>query len=644
MPLASDLSKYVDTGVRNRGTHYFRSGAVRIKAIQSDSVAAEVEGSELYNVGLELDGKTVLAVCTCPYADGGEPCKHIWATILASESRGFARGVRGPFNLTLEGVLDDVEDDVDYETPRYSRSYNPSPPRPQSPPSPRRETWKQQLATLKQVLQPVDTFTRPFERRAERQLVYVIDAAASATYRKLVIELQLQDLKKDGTWGKPRAQSLSGPDIQHLKNPLEKQLLALLGGAERSDSYASYYNTYGVSRYRVAGPLLDAVLPLLSQIDRLRFRRTTTPPVLEPLLPDLEPPWELQVGITRNDSGTNWIVEGKLHRGTESMDVTTPDLIVPGVVVHDGHFTRLNDSGAFAWVTVLRKNGRIEVPIAKSDEFLEQLLQMPGLPRIELPQELQYAEETGTPRPHLKVKAVNTHYSREQALQLDLSFDYAGTIVPLLPAGRGIFQPKSKRFLLRDANAEQAALQELLRRDAVSTWTPNGQKLQMRLNQLPRIVRELVLAGWHVEAEGKLYRKASMFTLAVKSSNDWFDLNAAADFDGQPVALPRLLEALRRGESTVVLDDGTLGMVPEDWLKKFGLFAAMGQIEGDQLRFSKAQVGVLDALLASRPEITFDKQFARAREKLHSFKGVTPADPPKGFHGTLREYQREGLG
>ena len=140
-------------------------------------------------------------------------------------------------------------------------------------------------------------------------------------------------------------------------------------------------------------------------------------------------------------------------------------------------------------------------------------------------------------------------------------------------------------------------------------------------------------AGWRVEAEGKLYRRAGEFKLEVRTERDWFDLNATADFDGRPVPLPRLLAALARGETSVALDDGSLGMVPEDWLKKYGLLARMGTVEGDKVRFGRAQVGVLDALLASRPEISFDKQFARAREGLRKFDGVAPADPEQDRPG-----------
>src|SRR5262249_21238125 len=108
--------------------------------------------------------------------------------------------------------------------------------------------------------------------------------------------------------------------------------------------------------------------------------------------------------------------------------------------------------------------------------------------------------------------------------------------------------------------------------------------------------------------------------------------------------LPALLEALRRGQNMVRLDDGTYGMLPEEWLKKIGMFAGMGTAEHDHVRFRRSQAGVLDALLAAQPEAKFDRTFEQFRNELRTFTGIEPAAQPKGFEGTLREYQREGLG
>ena len=39
---------------------------------------------------------------------------------------------------------------------------------------------------------------------------------------------------------------------------------------------------------------------------------------------------------------------------------------------------------------------------------------------------------------------------------------------------------------------------------------------------------------------------------------------------------PLLLAALRRGESTVRLGDGTFGILPEEWLKRYAPLADLG--------------------------------------------------------------------
>src|SRR5262249_36556867 len=72
--------------------------------------------------------------------------------------------------------------------------------------------------------------------------------------------------------------------------------------------------------------------------------------------------------------------------------------------------------------------------------------------------------------------------------------------------------------------------------------------------------------------------------------------------------------------------------------------AAMGVTDGKGIRFKRAQAGLLDALLAARPEATFDEGFAYARERLRQFEGIAAASQPAGFHGQLREYQQVGLG
>ena len=53
---------------------------------------------------------------------------------------------------------------------------------------------------------------------------------------------------------------------------------------------------------------------------------------------------------------------------------------------------------------------------------------------------------------------------------------------------------------------------------------------------------------------------------------------------------------------------------------------------------------MLDLLVATLPEVTVDARFRKLRERLAGFAGIAPRGEPTGFAGTLRPYQREGLG
>ncbi|QDU22543.1 ATP-dependent helicase HepA [Urbifossiella limnaea] len=630
MGISAALASHVSSPVRDRGCTYLRAGAVRLDSVRASEVAATVSGTDEYEVDLVVEGRVVHAWCTCPYlAEYGAVCKHIWATVLAAEARGFGAALTPPLRLVLEGEDDDPDDStLEFEPGRRER-------RPRAVP---REAWLDQLDALRRQLEP-SAGAQP-----ERLIVYVLDATGGAVTPRLTVETAVSERKKNGDWGKPQARVVSQTQVPHLPDPVDRRLLTLLNASEPVYSSSGWYNHYSASnrsRVQVEGPLLDVVIPLLAESGRVRLRPQQDAE-LRPLTHDAGPPWELAVEVARDPAGKEWRLVGSLRRGDEARTLAAPDLLTPGLVVLGDTFAAFRDGGAFAWVQTLAR-GPVRVPEKQGADLAAQLLQMPRLPRVILPDELRLTEEAVTPRPRLVVRPTDRTYGPPM-LRGELTFLYADRSVPANTPGRGVLLKDERRFLLRDPAAEAAAQSELARLGFRPTWNGKEQVPEVKPAALPKIARELAAAGWLVEADGKVYRTPGLFKLAVRTGTDWFDLSASADFGGELVALPKLLEALRRGDGTVVLGDGSLGLLPEDWLKKNGLLAALGTVEGDSVRYAKAQVGVLDALLASRPEVEFDAAFARARAELKKFTGVAPADPPKGFVGELRDYQKEGLG
>jgi SNF2 family DNA or RNA helicase len=231
-------------------------------------------------------------------------------------------------------------------------------------------------------------------------------------------------------------------------------------------------------------------------------------------------------------------------------------------------------------------------------------------------------------------------------LNVDLAFAYGESVIGHKSLERGAYDPAGRRFLVRDTDAEKAAAAFLYVQGfrEPSYYQRGNCDFELTARQLPRVTRALLEAGWQVEAAGKLYRKSAEIRIEVATDIDWFDLTGQVRFDDQVAPLPRLLQALKRGDNTVQLDDGTFGVLPDDWLKKYGMLAGLGTADGERVRFRRTQAGLLDALLASAPEISCDEAFRQAAHELRTFDGIKAVKPGEEFTGTLREYQCEGLG
>lgn len=78
-----------------RGETYYHEGAVRFLRKNGHSYHAVVEGTEDYEVDIDLLGRKLS--CTCPYARRGENCKHMAAVLMDIEDRGMEQDKKPSF-------------------------------------------------------------------------------------------------------------------------------------------------------------------------------------------------------------------------------------------------------------------------------------------------------------------------------------------------------------------------------------------------------------------------------------------------------------------------------------------------------------------------------------------------------------------
>ena len=632
--LTATISGAVSRTFRERGERYYLQGAVNIIEGSAWRVAATVQGMRRYEVILLRTEEFFEVSCTCPFYDRELiTCKHIWAVFLAAEQNGF-----------LDGLGDRAPSEIREEIPGlfgYQQAERVRTPR-------RSEvSWKQQLHGLIGTMEAQDSRSNR-DAAPERYFVYLIDIEGSVGSERLTIQVAQRARKADGSWGKLKSQKIRLTEIAALPDPSDRRILALLTGAreETHYSYSPYYYDSVQSTFSLVAPLWEVVLPLMCATGRcvLSVSRDTDQ---HPLVWDEGDPWEFAIEMTVDDPGERYLVHGILRRGDVAMELKRPALILAGgLVFYDDRIARLRDYDAFSWIAFLREQGHLSVPKKEADEFVNELFRMPRRPRLELPQEFSFEEVSCRPNPVLTIRGQSERKSLNPARLIgNLSFEYDGILVPHRYPGQSIHQQNRRRLINRDFAVEDAAVDRLkelgFRRPH---WPGSDSEFEFSPDRLSKIVRALSEQGWRVEAEGKIYRTASSLRLDIKSGVDWFELEGGAQFDQAKVALPKLLRAIRRGEDTVRLDDGTLGILPEDWLEKYSLLAGLGSVQGDRLRFSRQQVGLLDALIATEQNVAVDAGFDRLRQELYSFEGVMAADPTADFVGQLRDYQRDGLG
>ena len=118
MNLSQYLAPQVSSGSRSRGASYFQRGAVQQIEEVAGAIDATVIGSIAYRVRLEPKGHRLLVTCSCPFfLDRIEPCKHVWAALLAAEARSLrvtAPGIK-PDSVVIEAIDrdDDPYDEAD---------------------------------------------------------------------------------------------------------------------------------------------------------------------------------------------------------------------------------------------------------------------------------------------------------------------------------------------------------------------------------------------------------------------------------------------------------------------------------------------------------------------------------------------------
>jgi SNF2 family DNA or RNA helicase len=128
----------------------------------------------------------------------------------------------------------------------------------------------------------------------------------------------------------------------------------------------------------------------------------------------------------------------------------------------------------------------------------------------------------------------------------------------------------------------------------------------------------------------------------ISSNTDWFDAKVDILFGDQQVSVSEVKRALANKQQFVQLNDGTLGILPEEWLKKYSLLFRVGEGKTDTLKLTRFHLGVIDELYETRDEEELMVQLEEKYENLKEFNKIKEIEPPERLKNVLRPYQVSG--
>lgn len=84
--------------------------------------------------------------------------------------------------------------------------------------------------------------------------------------------------------------------------------------------------------------------------------------------------------------------------------------------------------------------------------------------------------------------------------------------------------------------------------------------------------------------------------LVANEQPDWFDVSAEIRIGDFDLPFKDLISQIKKGEPSFVLPDGTVFIIPAEWMEKYEMMARFIEDKGEEMRLAKSNFSILDKL------------------------------------------------
>ncbi len=154
----------------------------------------------------------------------------------------------------------------------------------------------------------------------------------------------------------------------------------------------------------------------------------------------------------------------------------------------------------------------------------------------------------------------------------------------------------------------------------------------------------VTVLGFNQLKGNKLNGNKVSISIIVTSGTNWFNTDIKASFGKAKASLKQLKKSVLNRNKYVQLDDGTMGILPAEWMDKFAAYFNAGEVIDESLLTAKINYASIadlyeEELLSNEVKV----ELKLYQTELYNFESIKEIEIPKDLNATLRHYQYQGL-
>jgi len=154
--------------------------------------------------------------------------------------------------------------------------------------------------------------------------------------------------------------------------------------------------------------------------------------------------------------------------------------------------------------------------------------------------------------------------------------------------------------------------------------------------------QDVELLGYEHLTRFKFNLNKPEILVMANSGIDWFDIEIKVKFGDTVLGLDAIKKAVKNNQQTIKLEDGTLGILPADFIEKHSTLLKIGEVDKGKLKISQLHFSLVEQLFEQYGSDVMFPDILDKKRKLLNYDEIKQHPVPQQVTAQLRDYQESG--